>query len=138
MKKFVYPYDKILSIKTFERKEKEAKFAAIAFEINRLKNEINKKRDFLLSAKKDSSKNRVYWRKYFDRIAKEIDLLQHEIDGLKDEFNKRKEEYIKAKQQEEIYKKLKERMFEKFKQEYYQEEMKVLDEAGQNLFFRRN
>lgn len=138
MKKFKYPYEKILALKSFIKREKEIAFSEIAFKINRLKNQIKERKDYLLNQKiQNSSKNitlEIFKRRYNDRLAKEIKLFEEEIESLMDEYNRRKEEYIKAKQQEQIYEKLKEKMFKNYKMEFFKEENKVLDEVGTNNF----
>lgn len=138
MKRFRYPYDKILSLKSFIKKEKEMAFSEIAFKINKLKNQVREKRDFLLNQNDiyKNNKMEIFKRLYNDRIAQEIILLENEIESMMEEYDRRRKEYIKAKQQEQIYEKLKEKMFREYKNEFYKEENKLLDEVGTNNFLK--
>jgi|YNPMSStandDraft_2_1061718.scaffolds.fasta_scaffold00003_50 flagellar export protein FliJ len=138
MKKFQYNFEKILKLKEFIRKEKEEEFVKISSKIDSLKVQINKNIETMSTLKRDNSNPLIsyYTTKYFDRLAKENELYQNEIELLMDEFNKKKDEYIKAKIEEEKYKKLKEKRFEKYKIEFFKEEQKFLDEISYDKFLR--
>ncbi len=137
MKKFVYSFEKILKLKSYIRQEKEIEFAEIAGKVQKLRNNIETNQDILKKGI-DEIGDVVYYRKYCDRLSAEINWYENEIDKLKEEYEKKREAYVKAKQEEEAYKKLKEKRYKKYLKEFYKEENKFLDEVGTNQYLRKN
>ncbi|MCX8058393.1 MAG: flagellar export protein FliJ [Spirochaetes bacterium] len=136
MKKFHYNFEKILKLKEFIKKEKEEEFVKISSKIDSLKVKIAQNNFIMMNTKRDSSNPIIslFTTKYFDRLAKENELYEEEIESLMDEFNKKKEEYVQAKIEEEKFKKLKEKKFAIFKNEFFKEEQKFLDEISTQNF----
>lgn len=139
MKKFSYNFEKILKLKEFIKKEKEEEFVKISSKIDALKVKINQNNFILLNSSRDFSNPflALFTTKYFDRLAKENELYEEEIESLMDEFNKKKDEYIKAKIEEEKFKKLKEKKFDNFKKEFFKEEQKFLDEISNQNYLNK-
>ncbi len=133
MKGFSYRYEKILHLKTFIRKQRENEFSEIALLIEKMRNKIKEYKDFLSDTPNAPNFNLIiHYSRYFDAISSEIKFLEGEIEKLIPEYNRRKDLYIKARKEEKILEKLREKRYNKFLSDYYKEESKILDEISIN------
>lgn len=136
-----------MEIKMEEEKQIKNELHRLNSELDQLNNELNTIQnninDLLIQYEENSKGalkiniiNQING--YLGVLKQKKELKKIEIDQKKDVIQEVQDEYISIRQEKMTYEKLKEKYYERYREEELKKEQKIIDEISNNMHFRRN
>jgi flagellar export protein FliJ len=144
MKRFSFKFDKLLAIREYKELEAKLKYAKeLQKKINLENMNINMQKSILQSTQDNYSKTKdgellnteemILHENYINNLIKMIKTNENKKNKMNNDLNKLKEELTESIKKRKVITQLKNKKFEKYKEEIKKEDIKRLDEIANQL-----
>ncbi len=144
IRRFEFPFEKLLSIREFRKKQAQRELATSLNELRDTQQglkKLSKESELVISELKSrinigriAARNLADMNRYLDSLKLKMIQCSKEIDAKGKEVETRRAELVKAKQEEEKLKKYKANLYEEFSKKQKRSAMKQIDDIASRQY----
>ncbi len=144
---FEFRYQRVLEVREIEEQVEQAELGRIQRRLTEEKNRLDELESELgktfnkLRGKRMGRVGAQYFlqvRSYLDLLGKRLSSQRKKVETWTKKVKKQREKLIEASQEKQVFERLKDREYKRFKEELLRSEQKENNEIGTRSFFRQN